>query len=69
MITNNSKLTKMQLELLRGFKHITDEEQLKEVKSLLNLYFREKLNSAIEKEESERNYSADIYIKWLNSAK
>ena len=69
MITDNSKLTKMQLELLRGFKHITDEEQLKEVKSLLNLYFREKLNSAIEKEESERNYSADIYIKWLNSAK
>ena len=69
MMTDSSNLTKMQLELLRGFKHITDEEQLKEVKSLLNLYFREKLNSAIEKEESERNYSADIYIKWLNSAK
>lgn len=65
MITQH-KLTKMQLELLKSFKHITDEKQLKEVKSLLNFYFRKKLDEAVEKAENERNYTSHIYEEWLN---
>lgn len=67
MITEN-KLTKMQLELLNSFRHITDEKQLREVKSLLNFYFRKKLDAAIDKEEKNRNYTAHIYKEWLSKS-
>jgi len=58
----------MQVELLKSFKHITNEEQLKEVKSLLNFYFRKKLDEAIDKEEKSKNYNSDIYEEWLRSS-
>lgn len=67
MIVSN-KLTQMQLELLKSFKHITDEKQLQEVKSLLNFYFRRKLDAAIGKEETSRNYTAAIYEEWLSKS-
>lgn len=67
MIAAN-KLTQMQLELLKSFKHITDEKQLQEVKSLLNFYFRKKLDAAIDKEEKDRNYTASIYKEWLTKS-
>ncbi len=67
MIVSN-KLTQMQLELLKSFKHITDEKQLQEVKSLLNFYFRKKLDAAIDKEEKDRNYTASIYKEWLSKS-
>lgn len=51
MIAANSRLTHFQLELLKGIRHLRSEEQIAEVKTLLNLYFREKLNDAIQKEE------------------
>ncbi len=65
MISNQNKLTEMQLELLKSFKHITNEQQLKEVKSLLNFYFRNKLDEAIDKAEHNKNYTAEIYEEWL----
>ena len=67
MIAAN-KLTQMQLELLKSFKHITDEKQLQEVKSLLNFYFRNKLEAAIGKEEKNRKYTAAIYEEWLSKS-
>ncbi|MBX2966301.1 MAG: hypothetical protein KF845_09165 [Cyclobacteriaceae bacterium] len=67
MITTTDKLTELQLELLKSFRFITDEKQLKEVKSLLNFYFREKLDTAILKEENSRNYTASVYQKWLDT--
>jgi hypothetical protein len=69
MISTTDKITEMQLELLKSFRHIADEKQLKEVKSLLNFYFRNKLEEAITKEEADRNYTAAIYQKWLDTAK
>lgn len=68
MITTTDKLTELQLELLKSFRFVTDENQLKEVKSLLNFYFRQKLDAAITHEENSRNYSASVYQQWLDSA-
>jgi len=69
MIVTHNKLTELQLELLRSFKHITSEKELSEVKSLLNFYFRHRLDMAIEKEEQKRNLTAEIYAGWLNASK
>ncbi|MFM9836808.1 MAG: hypothetical protein ACKVOQ_01015 [Cyclobacteriaceae bacterium] len=68
MIAIDSKLTEMQLELLKCFKHIANEKELQEVKSLLNFYFSKKLDAAIEKEERNRNYTASIYEEWLKNS-
>ncbi|MDB5281806.1 MAG: hypothetical protein JWO06_881 [Bacteroidota bacterium] len=69
MITTSDKLTQIQLELLKSFRYIADEKQLNEVKSLLNFYFRNKLDEAITREEANRDYTASIYQQWLDSAK
>jgi hypothetical protein len=67
MIVTNDKLTALQVELLKSFRHITSEKELDEVKSLLNLYFRKRLDIAIDKEEEARNLTAEVYSEWLNS--
>jgi hypothetical protein len=67
MIAANSRLTHFQLELLKGIRHLRSEEQISEEKTLLNLYFREKLNDAIQKEEQSRGYVAKVYSKWLKT--
>ncbi len=69
MVTSNSKITQLQLELLKSFKYLSGEEEVKEVKSLLNFYFSKKLDSAIIEEESKRNYTSGIYEEWLKSQK
>jgi hypothetical protein len=69
MISTTDKLTQIQLELLKSFRYIADEKQLNEVKSLLNYYFRSKLDEAITREETNRNYTASIYQQWLDSKK
>ena len=65
MIAAHNKLTEMQLELLKSFRYITNEKEIQEVKSLLNLYFSKKLEAAIGSEEGKRNYTAAIYEEWL----
>ncbi len=67
MIITSEKLTKLQLELLKNFRFVTDEKQLMEIKSLLNFYFRQKLDEAISREEAGRNYTASVYQQWLES--
>ena len=37
------------------------------MKELLHLYYSHKLDAAIDKEESERNYSAEVYEAWLKT--
>jgi hypothetical protein len=44
MIAIDNKLTEIQLELLKSFKHIANEKELQEVKSLLNFHFSKKLH-------------------------
>ncbi len=61
----DQKIAKMQQELFETFKHLSDENQLTEVKSLLNFYFKDKLDKAISKAELENNYTNQIYQRWL----
>ena len=63
----SKKLTQMQLELLKSLQHITDERQIREIKSLLNFYFRKHLDASIEKRENDLQLSAAIYQEWLAS--
>lgn len=65
---SDNRLTAMQLELLKSFKHIVNEKDLNEVKALLNLYFRHRLDAAIDTEEQTRNLTATVYDEWLRSA-
>jgi hypothetical protein len=67
MITTSSKITDLQLELLKSFKHLANETEIKEIKSLLNMYFRGKLETSIDVEEKKRNYTAEVYKEWLKS--
>ena len=69
MIPRSNKLTEMQIELLKSFKHLTSEKQINEVKSLLNFYFSQKLDESIDREEKKRGYLASIYEEWLRSSK
>ena len=67
MKVESKKLTQMQLELLKSLQHITDEGQIREIKSLLNFYFRKNLDASIEKREDQFQLSASIYKEWLAS--
>ncbi|MGG9960367.1 hypothetical protein [Ferruginibacter sp. SUN106] len=64
---NKSPLTNLQLELLKSLKYMASEKQLQEIKSLLRYYFAQQLDAAIDKVETEKNYSAEIYEKWLQA--
>lgn len=61
MITPSHKLSEAQLEVLKTLRHVNDEKELKEVKQLLNYYFRKKLDAAINKAESDKNYTEEVY--------
>ncbi len=67
ILENKTKLTNLQLELLKSLKYMASEKQVKEVKSLLRFYFAQQLDSAIENAEREKNYSAQIYEEWLQN--
>ena len=65
---NNNRLSSLQLELLKSLKYMASEKQIKEVKSLLRFYFARQLDENIEKVENKREYSAEIYEKWLENS-
>lgn len=67
MIAEQDRLNPMHLELLKGIRHLNSEEQVKEVRQLLNLYFRGKLDAAIEHEENGRDYVDSVYEQWLTA--
>ncbi len=46
---------------------MASEKQIMEVKSLLRFYFAQQQEAAIQKEENERGYTAEIYENWLKS--
>ncbi len=60
------KLNEAQLNLLKSFRYLSDEQTISEIDSLVNFYFEKKLDSAISKVEGERNYRVAIYEQWLN---
>lgn len=69
MKVESTKLTHAQLEFLKSLQPITDEKQIGEIKSLLNFYFRRRLDSSIIKMESELKLSSTIYEEWLSASK
>ncbi|HEY5393533.1 MAG TPA: hypothetical protein VIJ57_15525 [Hanamia sp.] len=65
---NNNRLSSLQLELLKSLKYMASEKQIKEVKSLLRFYFARQLDENIEKIENKKEYSAEVYEKWLENS-
>ncbi|MEJ0103433.1 MAG: hypothetical protein WDO19_13150 [Bacteroidota bacterium] len=63
--SDQNKLTNLQLEFLKSLKYMATEKQLSDIKSLIRYYFAQQLDTAIEKEENERIYTAAIYESWL----
>lgn len=65
MIPVSNKITSQQLELLKSFKYLTEDKQISEVKELLNLYYRHKLDAAIDDAESASGFTQEVYQSWL----
>ena len=57
LITENKKLSNLQLEFLKSLKFIASEKQIKDIRSLLHFYFAQQLDAAIEKKESEKIFA------------
>ena len=66
-VSGDNKLTNLQLEFLKSLKYMATEKQLSDIKSLLRHYFARQLDNAIEKAETEKDYTADIYESWLKN--
>jgi len=66
-LENKSKLSHLQLELLKSLKYMASEKQINEVKSLLRFYFAQQLDMAIKIIENEKEYTAEVYEKWLKN--
>lgn len=67
IIDDKNKLSNLQLEFLKSLKYMATEEQLSDIRSLLRLYFSNHLDTAIQKAEDERGYTATVYESWLQS--
>ena len=63
--TENEKLSNLQLKLLKSLRYMASEKQIKEIRSFLHFYFTQQLDTAIERVENEKEYTAEIYEKWL----
>ena len=66
MIAEN-KLTEYQIEFLKTLKYIRTEEQFRDLKKLLNLYFRKQLDIAIEEAKTSRDLTDEVYEEWLKN--
>jgi hypothetical protein len=62
-----NKLNDAQINLIKSFRFLRNEQELKEIDSLINFYLEKKLDYAIDKVESEQNYTANIYEAWLTN--
>ncbi len=60
------RLTNMQLELLRLFKHNLTETQLLEIRDLLSKYFAEKAAEEMDKVWNEKGLTGETMDSWLN---
>lgn len=65
-LSNDYRMTGQQLELLKSFRYLRNQESINDVRELLSLYYEHKLDAAIKKAGSDRNYTKEIYESWLN---
>ena len=66
MIKHQDTLNDLQLNLLNSLSYIKSKERISELESLINFYLEKKLDESIEKVETQRNYTAEVYEAWLN---
>jgi hypothetical protein len=59
-----TKLSNLQLELLKIFSRNLPDEELLEIRSLLSHYFAQKVDKEFEKLEKERGWTAETYDQW-----
>ena len=62
----SSKLSNLQLELLKIFSKNIPDEQLYEIKGILSRYFADKASDEFEKLAEQRGWTADTYRSWSN---
>ena len=57
-------LNDTQLEILKLFTHVKDENDLKEIKSLLVAYLSDKVVRSADKAYDDRKYTEAIFDNW-----
>jgi hypothetical protein len=60
-----TKLSNLQLHLLKIFSRELPDEELLEIQSLLSHYFAKKVDEEFEKLEKERGWTSETYDQWL----
>ena len=61
-----SKLTNLQLELLKYFQYDLSDAQLLEIKQLLTHYFAQRATGEMDKMWDEKGWNNETMDKWLN---
>ena len=62
----STKLTNLQLELLKIFSRDLPDDELLEVKHILSAYFAEKATREMDKLWDEKQWSHETMQQWLN---
>ena len=62
----SSKLSNLQLELLKIFSRNTSDRQLLEIKGILSRYFADKASDEFERLAEERGWTIETYRQWAN---
>jgi hypothetical protein len=62
----STKLTNLQLELLKIFSRDLPDEELLEIKHLLSAYFAEKATREMDRLWDEKKWSQETMNQWLN---
>jgi len=63
------KLNDAQINLIKSFRFLKDERELREIDALINFYLEKKLDEAINRVETEKEYTPEIYEQWLKNKK
>ena len=54
------KLNNAQLNLIKSFRFLKDEQELSEIDALINFYLERKLDDAISSVEEDRSYTPEV---------
>ena len=62
-----SRLTPLQVSLLRMFDHGLTEEQTQELQRVLVAHYSQQLQDEVERIDAERNYTTEDFERMLNA--
>ena len=60
-----SKLTPLQIELIKTFSHPVNEKQVLEIRQLLADYFARELDTAVDQLFEKKGWDASVVEQWL----